>query len=247
LHHKAELQEFWYGRGGKFSVMEELGFATKFESLFFSKLQEKLDFIFIINHLIDARDETSDEEMKPIIIGKKTSASKPLLVQKAKARFWLVPTDGHLCPSVIVTKNPGLGRITDRGYETVTFLPPKISPFALPDWKERQFISVWDVIKHYEEHPFSEKYPNIESYEVVSDKEREMVSEDITDSDKQRMAQYALIIENQKKLELIESVRSILEENSKLPEMLVWARIKKDSPHVTQEQVKTVIESLKGE
>lgn len=246
IKHKENLRDYWYGRGGQMQVMEVLGFSSKFEAMYFSSLQEKYDFVFIINHLEDARsDEKGTDGLRNLIPGKKTASVKRQLIEKSKARFWIVPTDGHLCPSVIMVKNPGLV-IPENGFKTISPFPPKLSPFALPDYSERKFISIWDIIKYYEENPFSEKYPSVESYEVLTQKEREMVSEDITESDLSRMKDYATIINNNNKFRLISAIEDVLKENKKYPALAVWAKIKSDFPDMEFEEAKVLIEELKN-
>lgn len=249
MKHKNDLKDYWFGRGGTYKVMEELGFAKAFEAVFFASLQKKFEQVFVINHLEDARDESATGDEKPLIPGKKKSSIKLPLIQRTKMRLWLVNTDGHLCPSAIVVKNPGFQRMGDDGIETVTLFPPKLSPFALPDWKERQFVSLWDVIKHYEDNPFSAKYPKIESYEMLSEREREMVSEELTENDRRLMEQFAAVIQRENHERVVAQVKTLVEKTPNAPSAFVFSKVKAILPDVTvtKESVETIMGELKGE
>jgi hypothetical protein len=249
LKHKNELKDYWFGRGGTYKVMEELGFAKMFESVFFSALQDRFDQVIVINHLEDARDDTAVGEEKPLIPGKKKSSIKTPLIQRCKARFWLVNTDGHLCPSAIVVKNPGFQQMGENGIETITVFPPKLSPFALPDWKDRKFISIWDVIAHYETNPFSEKFPKIEQWEMLSEREQDMVSEELTDNDKQLIEQFALVIKRENHERVVVQVQKVLEATPKAPAAFVKSRVSQVLPDVsvTVDTVQAIMDELKGE
>ena len=248
--HKAELRDYWFGRGGIWQNYEELGFAKKFEATLFASLQQTYDIIFIINHLEGVRDESSEKDEKPLIPGKKKADVREPLIQKSVARFWLTPTDGHLCPSAIVLKNPGFHEVDENGMvRTVTLFPPKLSPFALPDWESRQYITLWDVIRHYEKNPFSAKYPKVEPYERLTDDEREMVSEDLTESDKRLIEQMALVIQKENHERTVTAVTKIIAQTPNAPLPFVWGRVKAELPDitVTKESVEAIVSELKGE
>lgn len=249
LKNKKKLKDHWFGKGGEWRVREELGFAKNFEATFFSALQNRFEQIFIINHLEAARDEDSTKDEKPLIPGKKRSAIKFPLIRRMKARFWLVATDDFLCPSALVVKNPGFQREGKNGIETVTLFPPKLSPLALPDHAERSFISIWDIIAHYEKNPFSEKYPKIEAYEMLTDAEREMVSEELTADDRKLMAQFALIAQKENYDLIFRKVELVLSEKEKAPAAYVWSQVKKALPgmEVTKEQVEAMVKEIRGE
>lgn len=248
--HKAQLRDYWYGRGGKWQAYEELGFAKKFEASFFASLQENYDLVIIINHLEDVRDDTADGDEKPLVPGKKRADTKEPLIQKAALRLWLVPTEGHLCPSAIVLKNPGFHDIDENGMvRTMTLFPPKLSPFALPDWDKRPFISIWDVIKYYEENPFSLKYPKVEPYEMLTDDERHMVSEDLTDSDRRLIEQFALIAAKENHERTVVQVQKALDEKPNAPVPFIAGKVRLALPdlNITNEAVQAIVDELKGE
>ena len=248
--HKNELRDFWYGRGGIWQAYEELGFAKKFEASFFASLQDVYDLVIVINHLEDVRDESSDKEEKPLVPGKKRADTKEPLIQKAALRLWLVPTDGHLCPSAIVLKNPGFHEVDENGMvRTMTLFPPKLSPFALPDWDKRPFISVWDIIKHYEEFPFSLKYPKVEPFEMLTADEQNMVSEDLTDSDKRLIEQFALIAAKENHERTVAQVQKVLDEKPNAPTAFITGKVRMALPDlvITQEAVEAIVDEIKGE
>jgi hypothetical protein len=247
LKHKNELKDFWFGRGGTYKVMEELGFAKAFEAVFFASLQDRFEQVFVINHLEDARDETSTGDEKPLIPGKKKSSIKLPLIQRTKMRLWLVNTNGHLCPSAIVVKNPGFQKMGESGIETVTLFPPKLSPYALPDWEQRQFISLWDVIAYYEQHPFSEKYPKVEPYEMLTERERDMVSEELTENDRRLLEQISLVIQRENTERVVAQIQKILDVTPKAPVAFVYGKVKAILPDltITQEMVSDLMDGLK--
>lgn len=248
--HKAELRDYWYGRGGIWAAYEELGFAKKFEATLFSSLQDRYDLVILVNHLEGVRDEDSEKEEKPLIPGKLRADVRDELAKKASFRLWLVPTDGHLCPSGIVTKNPGFHDVDENGMvKTMSLFPPKLSPFALPDWKEREFISLWDVIKHYEANPFSSKFPKVESFEMLTDDERQMVSEDITDKDRQMVERLADIARKENHERMVAQVARIVGELPNAPLPFIVSKVKLALPEqaITNEAVKAAVDELKGE
>lgn len=248
--YKAKLRDYWYGRGGIWASYEELGFAKKFEATFFTSLQEQYDLVILINHLEGVRDDDSEKEEKPLIPGKQRADVKEELSKKASLRLWLVPTQGHMCPSAIVTKNPGFHAVDKDGMvKTMSLFPPKLSPYALPDWKERDFISLWDVIKHYEANPFSAKYPEIQEFEMLTDQEREMVSEDITDKDRRLVEELAEIARKENHERLVAQISKLLGEmpNAPIPFIVSKARVILPNFEITPESVKAIVEELKGE
>lgn len=248
-HNKAKLRDYWYGRGGIWQAYEELGFAKKFEASLFTSLQEQYELVIIINHLEGVRDESSEKEEKPLIPGKKKADTKEELIKKSAVRFWLVPTDGNLCPSAIVLKNPGYHDWTEEGIKTISLFPPKLSPMAVPGWEEMDFISLWDVIKHYEQHPFSSKYPAIEPYEMLTVEEQEMVSDDLSEKDRQLIEQIALVIQKENHERVVSQVREIMVEKPLAPSVFVYNKIKAILPDVviTKDSIQAVMDELKGE
>lgn len=244
---KDKLRDYWYGRGGIWQSYEELGFAKKFEAALFTSLQDRFDLIFIINHLEGVRDDESEKDEKPLIPGKHRADIKEPLIQKAKVRFWIVPTDGSLCPSAIVLKNPGKHVVdTKTGkIKTMTVFPPKLSPFALGE--KRGFVSLWDVIEHYEKNPFSEKFPKVEKFEMLTDAEQEMVSEDLTESDKQLLGELALLAAKENHQRVYAQVELLLKVNDKLPSQIIVAKLKAGFPDmvVTPQIVDEVLTEIK--
>jgi len=247
---KAKLRSYWFGRGGIWANYEELGFPKTFEAILFTAAQEHYELIILVNHLEGVRDTDSEKEEKPLIPGKQRADVKEPLARKASLRLWLTPTDGHMCPSAIVTKNPGFHAVDKDGMvKTMSLFPPKLSPYALPDWKERDFISLWDVIKHYEAFPFSTKYPEIQEYEMLTEREREMVSEDITDKDRRLVEELAEIARKENHERLVAQVSKLLAEtpNAPVPFILSKAKAALPSFEITTESVKAILEELKGE
>jgi hypothetical protein len=247
---KAALRDYWFGRGGIWQSYEELGFAKQFEGAFFASLQEQYELVILINHLEGVRDNDSEKDEKPLIPGKMKADVKEVLAKKASFRLWLVPTDGHMCPSAIVTKNPGFHEVGKDGMvRTMSLFPPKLSPFALPDWKEREFISLWDVIKHYEANPFSTKFPTVQPYEMLTDAEREMVSEDITDKDRQMVERLAEIARKENHERMVAQVQRIIAEMPAAPLPFIVTKVRAVLPdaNVTQDAIKAIVEELKGE
>ncbi len=247
LKHKKKIKTQWYGKGGEWKAREELGFAKRFEATFFASLQQQFEQIFIINHLEAARDEDSEE--KALIPGKRRSDIKFPLIRRTKARFWLVATEESLCPSALVVKNPGFQKQGESGIETVTLFPPKLSPLALPDRAERPFISLWDVIAHYEANPFSEKYPKVETFEMLTAEEREMVSEELTADDRKLMQQFSLVAARENQEMVKKQVKTIWGKKPNVPSAYIWIQVKKVLPgiEITKEQVEAILDELKGE
>ncbi len=181
--------------GGQFAVMSKLGHAPKVEVSMLDKIITELgvETIFVINHLQDEYD-SPDGSDKGVKTGRKVPEASKRLEQKASARFWLKHNQDHSCPIAVVMKDPGKHQfVAGRGITAQRLFPDRLSPKALGDVQNKD-VSIWDIIKHYDEEPVGARA--MYEYEKATVDEFSMIAGTLSDTQR-------VVWENNQKLALL--------------------------------------------
>ena len=235
--HISRYRKNFYATSGKQAVFERRGYVKSVAAGLLGLLQQKFGTIFVINHLTDEWDRSTDKKT-----GRQVPISSVTSIQKAAMRLWLIETQEHRCPTALVIKDVSKHVVENGKIVTIPFMPPKVSPLALPGWEEREHISFWDVFDHYWENPVGRR---LQPFERLTSMEESLISaakvetfshEDQEEMDKQIQAN--LLLSDSDLIGLVESMI-----DQPLPKILLAA--KKINRDVTLGIIRQMSEELK--
>lgn len=235
--YQAEMRAKWFGTG-TWKNKQVLGHAKVYESALLENLQKHVQVIFVINHMDYFYENDVQSSRKVPKISKavaKISLSQFVLVHNHRI--------SHPAPAVLVTKqlpwrmyNEETGRI-----ESLNVLPERLDARCLPDWQERSYISVWDMVEHYIENPVLNREP--ESYEIPDEEERGLLTDTMTPQEKEalRVATEHLKMVNHQKM--IDAVREYCLAFPQAPAFKVIGELRGLYPELTP----GVVSKIKGD
>lgn len=228
MAHQGDLRYHFFG-GGKEKQMQVYGYRKVYESAVLASIQKKVPLVFVINHL----DYLYIDSVKTTKKVPKTSQS---LVKNASMRVYLqknkrLEEDGymHPAPAALVLKDHNRAVYNDelKRWEFPRILPPRMDVRCLPKWREREYISFWDMFYHYLENPVGNR--NLVSYETPDELEKSIMHETLTPQEKeayeaaQRMA---MVTQNEALTDAIREFRAagknafeIVRELKSIPEL----------------------------
>jgi hypothetical protein len=172
--HMHQFRREFHASSGRIRIAEEKGYGAVVEAGLFAYLQSVANTVFVVNHVKQKwENNVRTDKLLPV--------NSTAVIQKTVARFWLVETDGHPCPSALVVKNHASYKyIKGKGVRTLKMFPDKISPKSLPGYEDMEYVSLWDVISHYIENPVGTR--DLGQHESLSSSERRLISDAIVTS-----------------------------------------------------------------
>lgn len=235
LKHSAQMKEFV--GAGVWAQRSKIGHAKVFSTAFFSKIRDSFDCpVILIAHL-------DNKYIDDIAVGKEPKLNE-IMNQKSLFSMWLMHNSGSPVPNGLVIKRIHKTISTDFGLRQVSVLPPKVTHLALPDYHEREFVSVWDIIAHYWEHPTSLR--ELEDYEKLDEEEFALISESLTETQKA-----ILKVKAQKGGVLSETdemiVEGIVAENIEKPLPVIIAKVQSEfgDQDIPKSAIEAIVSKLK--
>ncbi len=242
--YQAQMRAKWFGTG-TWKNKQVLGHAKIYESALLENLQKHVDVIFVINHMDYFYENDVQSTRKVPKISKavdKISLAQFVLVHNHRV--------DHPAPAVLVTKplpwrmyNEETGRV-----ESLNVLPRRLDVRCLPDWKERSYISVWDMVEHYIQNPVLNR--EALDYEILDEEERGFLIDTMTPQEREQLKVATEHMKMQKHKAMIEAVREYCLAFPDVPAIKVIGELRGLHPDLTPgivTQVKSSIKSKEGD
>ena len=156
-------------KNGRIKAQQVKGFRRHFEARMLADLGSVYDFVFVIAPLKE-RSQGKGDSFR--FTGEYEPAWLSPTFEVFTSAFWLWRTSNNT-PTALVVKQPPLRLVEGGRINTMPFLPDKITRLALGN--ESGYVSLWDIIAHYEKNPFD---PNGTPFphEVLSQKEKQLIA-----------------------------------------------------------------------
>lgn len=235
IKNSGQMKEFM--GAGVWAQRSKIGYAKVYSTAFFSKLRESLQCpIILIAHL-------GDKYVENIAIGKEPMLNE-VLRQKALFSIWLMHNDSSPVPNGLVMKRIDKKSFTPTGIRQTSVLPPKINHEALPEYDKMDSVSVWDIIAHYWENPSGLR--ELKDYEKLTDEEFALVSDSLTETQKNQLAVASKAGSLSEADEMI--VEQIVQENINKPLPVIFARVKEafdDGTNISKAIVQEIVDRNK--
>lgn len=229
--YQSQLKEKWFGTG-TWRNKQVLGHAKVYEAALLENLQKYVRVIFVINHMDYFYENEVQSTRKVPKISKavdRISLSQFVLVSNHRI--------AHPAPAVLVTKqlpwrvyNEETGRV-----ESLNILPPRLDVRCLSDWRERDYISVWDMIEHYIENPVLSR--ELLDYEVPDDEERGLLIDTMTPQEREQLRVATELMKMQQHKAMVEAVKEYIFTNPSAPAIKVVGDLRGLYPELTPSMV----------
>lgn len=233
LKHSGQMKEFV--GAGVWAQRSKIGHAKVFSTAFFSKIRDAFDCpVILIAHL-------DNKYVDDVAVGKEPKLNE-IVNQKALFSVWLMHNQGSPVPNGLTIKRIHKSVATDFGLRQISVLPPKINHNALPDYYDREFVSLWDIIAHYWEHPTGLR--ELEDYEKLDEEEFALISESLTETQKAILAVKAQKGALSETDEMI--VEQIVSEHIAKPLPVIISKVREEfGQEVSKSAIENIVNKLK--
>lgn len=235
--HADSLRDEWPG-GGKWKQLSIYGYTNTLEAAILGGLQKRVPLIFVINHL----DYMYINDVRTT---KKVPNTRRAVIERSRVRLFLGKNSriSHPCPSALVLKGLSMPTWNEEKsrYEMLNVLPPRLDVRCLPNWKDEDYISVWDIIRHYQENPVLSR--DLEEWETLDAFETAQVRETLTEDEQEAhdwAKKLALVSQD---AELNNAIKELHADG--LGTLAIHKRLK-DEYDVTPSKIASVIEVIGG-